>query len=669
MKFLYPVFIVCSALVSRAQVDAVNPVKKNFTIKKEATVNLDSAPETPASKNSLSEMPKQGPDQPKPGITKTHFVHPKRATVNFGSITHDYSPSLMIKEMPKQGTKKMEKYNYPEKNNSSAQRSSETQSVLPSLVKLQSFFGNPWGISTPNDNDLAISDSGLIVSVINTNIYIRNTNNNLISPVKSLAAFTTPINNKHQEFDPKVMYDPSSDRFVLLCLVGFTDSTSKIIVGFTQSNNPNGNWNLYTLSGDPLNYNLWSDYPMIAMTEKELFLSVNLLYNDSTWQAGFNETIVWQIKKADGYNGVPLSSDLYSNIKFNGKAIRNLCPVKGGSHLYSPNMYFVSNRNLASQNDTVFLVNITDTIGAPTGTVTVKALVSNQTYYFPSDGRQPIASQSLATNDCRNLGAFYENGLIHYVHNTNNPANNHATIYYGTISNLQSTSPTVTGYILPNDTMDFAYPNISYAGKSATDNTGVITFNHSSDKIFPGVSAVRADGLGNFSPVLRIQNGTAYVNLLSNNQERWGDYSGSQRRYNNPGEIWMSGFYGCYYSSSYPKAHAAWIAQIKTDTSSVDTTNYVGLHSGDNPFASTSVYPNPVRDDLFSIEINLEKPEYLSFELLDTQGKIIEVLLRDWVKVNQNVFSFSTRELSNGVYYLKISGNRNTQLTKKIIIN
>ena len=661
MRFLFTCFIFINAFAFSAQ---VNTSKNSFAINKTAVVNLETTSENQPSKNTVTEMPKQGLS-PTPS-NKTHFVHSKRATVNFSALENDFAPSLMVKEMPKQGSKKMVVYNYPSTSPKNSLRSSATQSVLPDLVKLQSFAANNWGVSTPNDNDMAISDSGFIVSVINTNIYIRNAVTSSVSPAKTLALFTNPINDKHQEFDPKVMYDPASDRFVLVCLVGSTDSTSKIIVGFTQTNNPNGNWNLYTLPGDPLNYGLWSDYPMIAMTEKELFLSINLLYNDSTWQAGFVETLVWQIKKDNGYSGTALTSDLHSNIKFNGKAIRNLCPVKGGSHLYSPNMQFVSNRNLASQNDTVFLVNITDTIGAPTGTVTVKAMVSDQAYYFPSDGRQTVTSQSLATNDCRNLGAFYENGLIHYVHNTNNPLNNHPTIYYGTISNLQSSSPTVNGFILPNDTMDFGYPNISYAGKSNTDNTAIINFNHSSDKVFTGCSAVRADGLGNFSPILRIQNGTTYVNLLTSNLERWGDYSGSQRKYNSPGEVWMSGYQGRFYSASFPNAHVAWVAQIKTDTSTADL---VGIKNIDKSIAnSTSIYPNPARD-VFSVEVSINKPEYLSFELIDAQGKLIEVLLRDWVKGKENVFSFNTTGLNKGIYFLKISGNYNTSIVKKIIIN
>ncbi len=57
-----------------------------------------------------------------------------------------------------------------------------------------------------------------------------------------------------------------------------------------------------------------------------------------------------------------------------------------------------------------------------------------------------------------------------------------------------------------------------------------------------------------------------------------------------------------------------------------------------------------------------------SFELYDSQGKLITTLLRDWVKVKQNTFSFSTQSLSKGIYVLKINGNYNTVISKKIIV-
>ncbi len=592
---------------------------------------------------------------------RIYFNHTKKATVNFGFITQDFSPSLLVNEMPKPGSEKMVYYNYPETKEKN-KISQKTQSTLSGLNLGANFFANPYTSSTPTDNDIAISDSGFIVSVINTSILIYNTKISTASPVKSLAAFTTPINNKHQEFDPKVMYDPKADRFVLMCPVGFVDSTSKIIVGFSQTNDPNGNWNLYTLPGNPLNNNLWSDYPMIAMTEKELFLSINLLYNDSSWQTGFVETVIWQMKKDSGYAGLPLGSYLHNNINFNGKAIRNLCPAKGGSKLYSPNMYFVSNRNLASQNDTVFLVEITDTIGSPTNTVTVKTLVTNQPYYFPPSGRQAAATQSLATNDCRNLGAFYENNKIQYVHNTNNPINNHVTVYYGVIDNPQSATPNATGYVINNDTVDFAYPNISYAGLNNLDNTSIISFDHSSNKIFAGISAIKADAAGNFSNALRIKSGTNFVNLLTGNLERWGDYSGSQRRYNKPGEVWVSGYYAYNVSTFNKNKHGAWVAQLAIDAEIITDIKNLAKNN-DTP---TLIFPNPSQD-IFNIEVNLTQPEYLSFELYDEQGKLVELLLRDWVKLKQNTFSFSLRDMAKGIYFLKITGNHNTNITKKII--
>lgn len=591
------------------------------------------------------------------------FTFKKQSVINFENIKEDYSPALMVKEMPKPGSQKMVQYNYPN-TTSSTITSKKNQTLLSDLSVGYSAFGNPWGSSTPNDNDIAISDSGIIMSVVNTNIYIYNTKTSTASPVKSLAAFTAPVNNKHQESDPKVLYDPKTDRFIFMCFTGFVDTTSTLIFGFSQTNNPAGNWNLYKLPGNPLNNHLWSDYPMLAMTEKELFLSINLLYNDSSWQTGFVETVIWQIKKDSGYAGLPLGAIFHSNIKYGSKSIRNLCPAKGGSKLYKPNMFFVSNRNFASQNDTVFLVEVKDTIGAPTNTVTVKVLKTNQPYYFPPGGRQTIVTQTLATNDARTLGAFYENNKIHYVHNTNNPLNNHVTAYYGVIDNPQSLTPTVSGYIIDNDTVDFGYPNVSYAGLNATDNTAIISFNHSSNKLMPGCSAIKSDGAGNFSKVFRIKNGAKPINLLSANLERWGDYSGSQTRYNHLGEVWISGYYGYQVSFSYPNVHGAWIAQIGKDNSVV-----AGLNENkENNSATPLLFPNPT-SDFFTVDFTLPQIEYVSFELYDATGKLVSVLLRDWVKVTQNSFQFNLSSNASGIYYLKLTGNKGTNITKKIIKN
>jgi hypothetical protein len=629
---------------------------QSYSLPKDGEVDLDAVRELPF-RRQLKEMPKQGPEKGVP--SRQSFVIGKSATVTFSAITRDLSPSLMIREMP--GPRRDRPERIP--GAGSAKVSQSSQSTLQPLTKGTSYYGNFFNGYVPNDNDLAISDSGWVVSVINCEILMINTKTNH-RITKSLGSFTSPINQNHQEFDPKVIYDPENDRFILLTLVGFRDSTSKLIVGFSKTDNPTGQWNLYSFPGNPLNNNLWSDYPMLAITKKEVFITVNLLYEDSTWQKGFVQTLIWQASKDSGYAGKNLATFLHSNIKYNGKNIRNLCPVKGGSRSYGPEMYFLSNRNFAAQNDTVFLLKIADTLGSPGSSITVKALKTSQPYYFPSDGRQPMLTQSLSTNDSRNLGAFLENGMIQYVHNTNNPANGRVTVYYGTIAGAASASPAVTGYIIDNDTMDFAYPNISYAGLDSSDNTAIIGFDHTSDKVFAGCSAVQADAQGNFSPILRIQNGTTYVDLWNDtiNTERWGDYTGSQRRYDKPGEVWMSGFVGSMYNSIY-KAHRTWIAQISTYEGMT-----VRVPENQAQEAEAVVFPNPAKD-IVRVSIPLSEPEYLNFLLFDAQGKLVEVLMREYVRGRENLFTFRTSDLSRGVYFLKVTGNKGTELNKKIIVN
>ena len=57
----------------------------------------------------------------------------------------------------------------------------------------------------------------------------------------------------------------------------------------------------------------------------------------------------------------------------------------------------------------------------------------------------------------------------------------------------------------------------------------------------------------------------------------------------------------------------------------------------------------------------------MTFELVAVQGKLVTVLMRDWIKLNQNTFQFSLRDVNTGIYFLKITGNNNTNITKKII--
>ncbi|MFL5765391.1 MAG: T9SS type A sorting domain-containing protein [Bacteroidia bacterium] len=594
---------------------------------------------------------------------KTHFHIPKAATVNMRAIKEDWNPVIQKIEAPEPGIgtpkkKFMEMKDslsrvYPKKHTATAQKSPVS---IPAPFQGVNMQGNIYNSSTPNDNDIAISNGNMIVSVQNATIYKFDLDSGVSTGYISLGAFASVLGNPNVKYDPKAIYDPVSDKFAVVFLNGFTDSTSSITVAFSTSNDPNGSWNMYELPGNPFNNGLWTDYPMVAMTDQELFITGNLLYPDSSWQTGFVESVIWQINKNSGYSGGTLNAMVHNNITCVGKSVRNLCPAKGGVDIYGPDMYFLSDRNLDPVNDTVFLVHLTDTIGAPGQTITVTPLITSLNYYVPPQAAQPGPGiQLLETNDSRILGAFYENDKIQYVHNCLDTVTGNAAVYHGIIDNI-STSPTITGKIISDTLLEIGYPNISYAGSGSTDNTAIISFDHTALTVNPGVSALTTDGAGNYSPFTTVKSGASYLNILSGN-ERWGDYSGSQRKYDQPGRVWINGMW-----ANASRKNTTWISELSL-------TSLAGVsEAAEKDLSEVTLYPNPTAD-LMYVDLDLKHKGYLTFEILDMQGKLVKLLLRDQVKKGKNIFSFSTSPLPNGIYLLKIVNGEKEVLTKKFVKN
>jgi hypothetical protein len=606
--------------------------------------------------------------------TQIPFVLPKAATVQFSDISFDWNPVLQNVEAPKpdgnrnrlQQIKDSLSKVYPKKSQIKTPESPSQKDPKKGIqLKVtgavtapflgRNFQGNTFSGGTPNDNDIAISNGNQLISVQNSTIYIADAVN---YPIKnrwlSLSAFAYRLGNPNSKYDPKTIYDPSSDKFIILFLNGFTDSTSSITVAFSNTNDPLGTWSMYELPGNPLNNGLWTDYPMLALTDKELFITVNLLYPDSSWQTGFNETLIWQVNKSTGYNGLALRTLLHHDIKFGGRPVRNLCPVKGGSKLYGPDMYFLSERNLDPQNDTVFLVHLNDTIGAPGLAINVQPIVAPLAYFMPPNALQPgpgTTTQSLATNDSRILGAFIENDQIQYVHNTLDTATGNASVYHGIIKDL-NTTPYITSHIIADTFLEFGYPNISYLGNSSTDNKAMISFDHASSTVFPGVSALISDGLGDYSKPTTVKLGADYLRVLGGN-ERWGDYSGSQRKYNQAGRVWVNGLF-----ASSSKQNTTWIAELSE-------ASLANISANSNTQQNTmELYPNPSTDKM-NVQIVLDKADYLQFHILDASGKLVQELLRERVKAGKNNFSFSTTPLAQGNYILRVSSAKQEVFVQK----
>ena len=538
-----------------------------------------------------------------------------------------------------------------------------------------------YGGGNPLDNTMAISNDGILMGSVNSSIWAYDLaadttmfkNASGYTRKISFTEFASPdvsIGPNEFPFDPKLIYDPNNDRFILIFLSGRGPSDTKNVIGFSSTNNPLDDWHVYEITGNPQNTNHWTDYPAFAITDDELFLTVNLIEDGVSWQEGFRGSIIWQVELEDGYNGASsLDVELWDNIKYDGKLIRNLNPIKGADGPMGPNMYFISNRNFDVQNDSLFLVEVTDNIASGNSSLTIELGILDLPYGLPPNGRQQdtdvsVTESGLQTNDARWLGGFLLDDEIQFVGNSINFTNGNPAIYHGFIKNLSGTK-SFTGNIISVDSLDFGYPNIVFTGtNTATEREAIIAFNHTSLTSFPGTSAIYYNNQGNYSPIIRLKEGEDYVNKHGsptglNSYERWGDYFGMQRVFDEPGNVWTAGFYGAKTRKSN-----TWFSKLgKLAPVSIDEKNIQTIDFSD---FNTNLYPNPVYDRVH-VDFTLDKAQQLQFRLIDINGKLVAHLGNSSGKKGLNQFSFSPDPLAAGTYILQIKVGNETLVSKQFI--
>lgn len=631
----------------------------------------------------------------------------KAGSINISDINRDFHPSFnWLGEFPKPGgeslNQKLESINNnrqkstrPPINTNNAQRTIEDSLELP--IILDGFESNDMASGNPLDNYLAISNDGWLVTVANSYIQFQKVNDTLNEPLEvSLVNFALALGDYFFVYDPKVIYDPIEDRFVLTFLNEYDSSQSSVIVGFSATNDPTGVWHLYLIPGNPFNENTWTDYPMVALTENEFFLSVNLLQDNTGWIEGFTKTILWQVDKFSGYNGDnELSTKLWDQNYLEGLPLRNGIPVKGGSQLYGPNLYMISNRNFAETNDSIFLLELNGTMDDPDASINVTVLESPVNYGAPPPVVQRNNPKDLATNDARVLGAFLENNQIHFVGNTNVEEVENSGIFHGTIRNVSSDTLSLDAHIISDPVNGFGYPNLSFTGQHPQDDQFIMTFEHASFEDYPGISSIFYH-FGEYSERTILKEGEFSIAGPAGTTQRWGDYSGSQLKYNEPGVIYVNATYGNVSGPTGDGYRHTWVNKLKSpiddfvapidtmeiDTMEIDTmeidTMEIDTMEIDTMEQITSLedfsknkirsYPNPAIE-YFIVEFETENTKQVHAILYDLNGQIVEKLLKKTTRPGLNQFKFSTAPLPPGTYILTLFNDEKNLLQEKIIIH
>ena len=117
--------------------------------------------------------------------------------------------------------------------------------------------------------------------------------------------------------------------------------------------------------------------------KEELFITGNLLLSGVSWQLGFNQSLIWQIDKQSGYNGLDsLNYAVWSDIKDDSIMIRNIHPVRGARGLQSKEQYFLSNKNFSIESDTLYFMKISNTLNSDSAEFTIERLSLSEHYFL-----------------------------------------------------------------------------------------------------------------------------------------------------------------------------------------------------------------------------------------------------------------------------------------------
>ena len=333
--------------------------------------------------------------------------------------------------------------------------------------------------------------------------------------------------------DPRAFYISTDQRFVIAALQvdGPIISTtcaplSKYWIAVSQTNNPNGKWNVYAFNMLQAPGNV-ADFTQIGFDANGIYFSGNMYSSSSGF---YQHATIFGAPKAKMEAGMSVIANGFTNLKAGGLLVDTVQPsielTQPSTGTPQPVEYFINSKNIL--NCTAICSGVTvwsfaNVLGSPTLTA---ANIATKTYSMPPAAKQP--SGTINTDDQRISGTpVFEAGLISFGLTTavKNSTTTVAGIFWGQVKPTLSGTTITGGSVFQSGYVSFTGNRSAYYPAIATDSRGNVymAFGSSSSTLdASGYYAGRktTDALGTIEPAVKLGSGTAVYPF-----KRWGDYS------------------------------------------------------------------------------------------------------------------------------------------------
>ncbi len=396
-------------------------------------------------------------------------------------------------------------------------KSGGRQSPSPAMTSSFLALGDD-NTSIPPDTTGAVGPNHLMTT-LNTQVRIQNKSGVTLSTV-SLNSFWSPVGGSPDAFDPRVTYDPYSNRWIISSGADSGLSSSSILVGVSQTSDPTGTWFLYKVDVDSGNA-FSADYPTLGFNKDWIVVSVNMFPNN----LGNSYVNIYVFNKTNLYAG---GTGLHTFLQDTSGAGFTLSPAVTYDNSLSA-LYLVEDfDNTQAQ---LRISRITGAVGSETLTLGYATATGAGAWDFGGNGDflpQAGTSRQIDAGDSRILNCVYRNGSLWAAQTSFLPAVSptHTAAQWWQMS----TNGSVQQFGRLEDAAaatSYAYPAIA-VNKNNDVLLGYSRF--SSTQYASGNYAFRtaSDPAGTLRDDTVLKAGeSCYVKALGGANNRWGDYSGA----------------------------------------------------------------------------------------------------------------------------------------------
>ena len=397
-----------------------------------------------------------------------------------------------------------------------------------------------------------------VMTTLNPAVVIHNKTTGAVISSVSLNAFWASLNGGGftvGTFDPKVYYDPYSNRWIFVVCSNGNSANSSLLIAISVNTDPTGTWDLYRYDVDATNVN-WFDYPSCGYNKNWFVVTGNMF---SISGGTFANSKVYVFNKTDLYNSGTLTPTIFTDaVGF------TIVPAETFDNSINT-LYLIDEY---SGTGTWRISQITGTEVSPAYSLIGNVSIGASNAYSYTSGAtnssslpQSGSANKISSNDARMQNVVYRNGFLWAAQ----------SVFKGTIVPKPAAAQWLKFNISPSvtlnsfgriddatNTFQFAYPSISVNA----NNDALIGYSMFSAGQFAGAAysyRSSADAVGTMRDSYQYKNGEAsYFKTYGGTRNRWGDYSVVAIDPSNDLDFWTQQEFASTFNGTYDRWATQW---------------------------------------------------------------------------------------------------------------